>query len=182
MTQPPDIQSVDQVRYGRWRRFRNSTVALAEREEMAEEFERVIDLGYLDGTSPAPETSGVTIYDEERACKGWNFYTSGHAAEAHLMNMEGEVVHTWAYKYEDVWPARIPSWERGTHHWRRGHLFDNGDLLCPQMPPFPCVGIQPAYDYPRVCKPEPMDQIPVQYAYYLFKGFGCYGIAHLAQG
>src|SRR3546814_20592216 len=45
------------------------------------------------------DEKGVTIYDPERAANGLTLYTSGHAQEAFLMDMEGKVVHEWSLPY-----------------------------------------------------------------------------------
>lgn len=87
-------------------------------------------LGYASGTQTAPSLIGVTVHDLARAAPGLNFYTSGHACEAVLMTMEGRVVHRWAREFWDVWPDDSASpTQEGTQHWRRAHLFPNGDVL-----------------------------------------------------
>jgi len=87
-------------------------------------------LPYLAGRYPAPQRQGVTLYDEGRAEPGLNFFVSGHAPEAVLMDMRGRVVHTWAYDPGAIWPdyAAGPK-EKSARYWRRARLMDSGDLL-----------------------------------------------------
>jgi hypothetical protein len=88
-------------------------------------------LGYLGATELAPIEQLVTVFDKERAYPGLNLLYSGHRPEALLMDMEGRILHRWQCEYETAFPtdkraARTPKDRR---HWRRVHLFDNGDLL-----------------------------------------------------
>lgn len=85
-------------------------------------------LGYLSGYVEAPEMQGVTVFEPEKAYSGLNLYTSGHAPEAYLMDMEGRVVHRWRYAFEKLWPD-VEQTANYTQYFRRTHLFDNGDLL-----------------------------------------------------
>jgi hypothetical protein len=99
-------------------------------EEQREEMAKLAALGYLRGSKPAGEREGVTLHDPERAYQGLNLFTSGHGPEALLMDMEGEVLHSWKRDLWSVWP----DWEEargvtGAEHWACAHLFENGDLL-----------------------------------------------------
>jgi hypothetical protein len=86
-------------------------------------------LGYLGATEMATDASGVTVNDP-RAYPGLNLYNSGHAPEAVLMDMAGEVVHSWHITFADAFPeARPPPKTRGMYAFRRVHLFPNGELL-----------------------------------------------------
>ena len=98
--------------------------------EQREALERLKALGYLDGYEKAPELIGVTRYDKTKACDGLNFYVSGHGPEALLIDMDGNVLHTWHYDFWDIWPDYPKDNDRvDFHHWRRAHLFPNGDVL-----------------------------------------------------
>ena len=96
---------------------------------MIEEMEAV---GYLGGSTPATEFRNVVVHDRTRAQSGLNFYTSGHAAEAILMDMDGNVLHRWGYPFKEVWPS-FPGKTRaaptGMQYWRRAYLYENGDIL-----------------------------------------------------
>lgn len=112
---------------GRWGTIREQGQDDAELETQIRQLEA---LGYASGTKTAPSLIGVTQHDAARAEPGLNFYTSGHAAEAVLMTMSGDVVHRWARDFWDVWPNDAAERSQdGTQHWRRAHLFPNGDLL-----------------------------------------------------
>ncbi len=61
---------------------------------------------------------GVTKYDPEIAYKGINIYNSSNLSVAYLMDMRGNVMHTWTSK-------KLPSQEK----WYAIQICDNGDLL-----------------------------------------------------
>ncbi len=86
-------------------------------------------IGYASGFEEAPATSGVTVYDRERARPGFNFYTSGHAPVATLMDMDGNVRHTWSHAY-DLIPGADPNANPMlSKTWRRARLLPDGGLL-----------------------------------------------------
>ena len=115
------------AREGRWGTLREAS---PEDEALQTQIRQLEALGYASGTKTAPSLLGVTRYEEGRAEAGLNFYTSGHACEAVLMTMDGTVVHRWSRDFWDVWPDDEANRSAdGTHHWRRAHLFPNGDLI-----------------------------------------------------
>ena len=110
---------------GRFRRRRQEAPA-------ANSIEGLESIGYAAGSFEADGDApgGVVGIDVERAHTGLNLYTSGHAAEAVLMDMQGRELHRWQRDFADVWPERVDELERGSaHFWRRVHLYENGDLL-----------------------------------------------------
>jgi len=115
---------------GRWRRLAGRGAGSSSAVPDGDLAARLEALGYARGTLPAPPRSGVVRHDPERAGAGLNFYTSGHAPEAVLMDMDGEGVHRWRYAFEDAFPEvprrRIHG---GLQFWRRAHLQPNGDVL-----------------------------------------------------
>jgi hypothetical protein len=120
-------------RQGRFREIRDQRGLRGAREytpEEIEEMERLAAIGYLSGTIPAPGRRSVTIHDAAKAQPGLNFYTSGHAAEAFLTDMEGRVLHHWKVEFDEVWPNRPRFKHREFAQFiRRAHLFENGDVL-----------------------------------------------------
>ena len=81
---------------------------------------------------PRFERRGVTRYKPDKCFNGWTLYTSGHDCAAFLVDMDGQVRHTWRLPFQDLWkhPPHVdrpvpPSFV----HWRRAHLFPNGDLI-----------------------------------------------------
>jgi len=110
---------------GRWKRFRpppETGTPGGGREEV----ESLIALGYVSGSRPA-QARGVTRHDPYRAWPGLNLCCSGHAPEAMLMDMEGDVLHRWSCSFEQAFQEE--GTRRSTEFWRRVHLFPNGDLL-----------------------------------------------------
>ena len=84
-------------------------------------------LGYLAGQDAAPVASGVVLHERGEAWDGLNFYTSGHAPEAVLMDMDGAVLHRWRRAHEEVFPGRtqrVPA-----EGWRRARLLPDGGVL-----------------------------------------------------
>jgi hypothetical protein len=112
---------------GRWTKLRATASVDAELETQIRQLEA---LGYADGTQTAPSLSGVTVHDTLRVSTGFNFYTSGHGREAVLMDMAGRELHRWSHDFEGLWPnASARRAAKGAQHWRRAHLFGNGDIL-----------------------------------------------------
>lgn len=113
---------------GRWGRLR-ATQTPAD-EDVQTQIRQLEALGYASGTKTAPSLAGVVRHDAASVHGGLNFYTAGHAAEAMLMDMDGRILHRWARGFWEVWPNdEADRDQEGTHHWRRAHLFPNGDLL-----------------------------------------------------
>lgn len=86
-------------------------------------------IGYISSTTETGTVSGVTSHDRAQSFSGLNFYTSGHAPEAILMDMDGQVLHTWSYEFRKIWPDYPVSRLKFTRYWRRAYLFENGDIL-----------------------------------------------------
>ena len=75
---------------------------------------------------------GVIRFRPELAHQGYTVYTSAHEAGARLIDMDGNVVHQWGRLLHDVWsnPPHIPHPVPDPFvHWRRVHVWPNGDLL-----------------------------------------------------
>ncbi|MCP4641897.1 MAG: hypothetical protein GY851_15755 [bacterium] len=118
---------------GYWRNPRRHVGSQRVSEEDQAQLERILTLGYTDGSEAPSASEGVTIHDADHAFSGTNLITSAHDAETSLTDMNGKVLHTWRLRFKDVWPdADVPApddWPRGWQFWRRVHLFDNGDLI-----------------------------------------------------
>lgn len=115
--------------YGVWNHADAQAPKPASADAQAQ-IEALESIGYLDGSVRATETGGVTCPDPALASPGVNFYTSGHAPEAVLMDLQGNVLHTWRYELKDVWPdypfrKDVPK----TGYWRRAALLPDGSVL-----------------------------------------------------
>ncbi len=84
-------------------------------------------LTYLQGYFKAPEKTNVTLYNRQLSNKGYNLYSSGHAAYAPLIDMKGHVLHEWAYDIKKIWPQK--TFDETTPFWENVYLYPNGDLL-----------------------------------------------------
>jgi hypothetical protein len=82
--------------------------------EQRRELQRIATLGYVSGTEPVGEQSGVTIH-EPAAQSGLTLYSGSEEPAAYLIDMDGNVVHEWSYP--------------GFKSWGRVRVFGNGDLL-----------------------------------------------------
>ncbi len=112
---------------GHWSKAPKKSIKTA-RKKSKEDLSRLMSLSYLQGYVIAPEERNVTAYDVQSAFNGLNLYISGHAPEAYLMNMQGNVLHQWHYDISRIWPVKPEGLYGGTY-WRWVHLFENGDLL-----------------------------------------------------
>lgn len=108
-------------RFGPARPERPLTAAEAER------LARVMALPYLQGTVEAPSEANVIRIDRDRVEPGYRLYTSGHAPEALMIDVDGEGLHRWAFDIGRVWPDAVGAVE--TEYWRRAHWYPNGDVL-----------------------------------------------------
>lgn len=119
-----DDQVGADLRDGRFRTRRSST------DPSEEEFDALSAIGYSAGTQEAPSESGVTRHVQSATSAGLNFFVSGHAPTALLMDMSGEIIHSWAAKFEDIWPDHADVSDRAdSKFWRRAYLFPNGDVI-----------------------------------------------------
>lgn len=124
-TPPPaaTAQADDEDPEGRWRKA-------PKREISNEEMEQLQAIGYLEGYEAAPDVTGITRYDKAQVFDGYNLYVSGHDSEATLIDMAGQVMHTWKLDFAVAFPEITEfNKDNGHQYWRRAHLYDNGDLL-----------------------------------------------------
>lgn len=87
-------------------------------------------LGYVGGSELDGPESGTVVWDQTRAFPGTNLYSSGHAAQAVLVAMDGQVLHTWTMPFSRAFPALHVADPRATGAWRRVALRpEDGHLL-----------------------------------------------------
>lgn len=115
---------------GRWREYRTHRFDADLTDEQREGIEKLESIGYVSGSRRAMTADGVSRYDMLRAYQGYNFYVSGHAPEAILMDMEGALLHRWRMDFRSLWPDYpVSDSNPATQYWRRAYLFENGDIL-----------------------------------------------------
>jgi outer membrane protein assembly factor BamB len=83
------------------------------------------------GTGPAAPALG-RVDKPEKTCDGFTLCMYGGGSRAVLLNMRGDVVHTWHVPFSRLWPA--PPHLRGriddaAVYFNDGHVYPNGDLL-----------------------------------------------------
>jgi hypothetical protein len=79
------------------------------------ELERIATLGYIAGVDPVPDKTGVLTHLPEDASVGLTLYTCAEDPTAFLIDMQGNVVHSWS--------------SPGSKYWARARALPNGDLL-----------------------------------------------------
>ncbi|WP_162917595.1 arylsulfotransferase family protein [Dongia deserti] len=75
---------------------------------------------------------GVTIHDPSRALEGYTLYTSAGEAAAHLIDMDGRVVHQWRRPYSEIWHQGSEIKKPQPDNlilMDKARLLPNGDLL-----------------------------------------------------
>jgi hypothetical protein len=75
---------------------------------------------------------GVTVYVPGRVQPGATLYTSGKDTAAHLIAMDGRVLHTWRQPFSTVWntTSSIQKPQPDSHiFFRQALMYPNGDLL-----------------------------------------------------
>jgi hypothetical protein len=108
---------------GRWTRARTPPAAAADPADLRA-------LPYLAGYQPAGAGSGVTHWDRGRASPGLNYYVSGHAPEALLIDLEGRPLHRWRRSLRSVWPQLADDPANATiDFWRRARVEPDGSLF-----------------------------------------------------
>ena len=70
------------LKVGRWRK-----ASVVKKDMNSPEMDKLLSLPYLGGYHKAPINKGTTIYKKELVFDGLNFYCSGHAPEAGIMDM-----------------------------------------------------------------------------------------------
>jgi hypothetical protein len=98
-------------------------------EQQKEKIKKLESIGYLSGYKSAGKKKNITKYNRKLAYNGLNLYVSAHAPEAILMDMNGRAIHKWTYKKPLYKSKKYSYGHFQKHHWRRVHLFENGDLL-----------------------------------------------------
>ncbi len=115
---------------GRWRKMKARGEAPELTPEQQASIKQLESIGYLVGSRVSESDETLTVFDRDRAWPGINLYTSGHMPGAVLMDMEGNVLHTWEKAITEVWAGTdVPDLRRVKDYWRRVYLYPNGDLL-----------------------------------------------------
>ncbi len=95
-----------------------------------DELEALLALGYVSGSEPIPDATGVLVHDPDTAYAAPSLYVSGQGPEAHLIDMDGTVLHRWRRSWFDIYPdAEVAESEEFPDHWRRAALLADGDLV-----------------------------------------------------
>jgi hypothetical protein len=119
---------------GRWRKARDISDTHTLTKKQKRMIEQLQSIGYLTGSKPAPDESNVTVYNDKLVYNGLNLVVSGHASEALLITLSGDIIHQWHCEITDAFPELVTQKEsrkkywQSKMYWRRVHLMENGDL------------------------------------------------------
>ncbi len=88
-------------------------------------------MGYAGAYSEANEDTGATLHDLSRCQPGLTLFCSGHTSSVYLIDANGEIVHRWDIRFDDIWPDGVGFKFNPIHKQfiRRAILEPNGDLL-----------------------------------------------------
>lgn len=117
---------------GKWfaQRYRTHRFDASLTDAQRAQIELLEAIGYADGTRPVTAVRSVAVHDPDRAYQGFNFYNSGHGAEAFLVDMDGRALHRWTHAFWDTFPGYpVDRDHGGTHNFRRAWLLRGGDVL-----------------------------------------------------
>lgn len=88
---------------------------------------------------PGPEDGNpVMLNDKALSSAGYNLVVGTNEQAATLIDMDGNVVHKWARRFDEIWDVapqlaaykdHDKSYWADKIYWRRTHLFPNGDIL-----------------------------------------------------
>jgi hypothetical protein len=113
---------------GKWFEVSEADPDLTDEERA--QIEQLEAIGYAQGTQAGSAEVGVVTWDRERAVPSLMFYTSGHAPEATLRTLDGEVLHTWGRGFRWSFPLYPVRLDHGsTQTWRRARLRDDGSVV-----------------------------------------------------
>lgn len=86
------------------------------------------ELGYAQGSTVASDEAGVTVRTGD-AAPGLNLVTSGHAATAMLMDLDGQEVHRWTADWARLFPEQVGTVDPPRPYLRRARLLPDGGLV-----------------------------------------------------
>jgi len=118
-------------RAGNWTRL--EAASLSTDLAWQEEADRLEALGYLGGSVPATDLSGVILHDNNLAVQGLNLYTSTADNHIRLMDMAGTVLHTWKLDLSEL-PTIVATLERQKDAKLTNLLLDNATTATMQKP------------------------------------------------
>ena len=116
---------------GRW--YKSRKLRSSNKPFQKDALQKLGHLPYLTGyTSSKSDIDGVVLYDRSRAFNGATLFCSGHAPVVFLINMKGEILHTWTIQFKKVWSGSLPFpiHEEHKQFIRRAYVYPNGDILC----------------------------------------------------
>lgn len=97
---------------------------------LQQQIDQLEALGYAAGSLPFPGDAGVAMSGSQTIERALLVVNDGHAPEATLMNIRGEVLHSWSKPFHEAFPQRSVSPDAlGIGHFRRVKVLPEGALL-----------------------------------------------------
>ena len=98
------------------------------KDETISDIKRLEALGYINGVEEPGEKFDVLVHNKEQVQQGYTFFTSGGKPEGYLMDLDGNIKHTWRLSFMDVgWEYRKVGPSK--NYWRHARPLPNGDVL-----------------------------------------------------
>jgi len=100
-------------------------------DDAARRLEKLRSVPYTSRTAPSPDSlpAGVVLHLPDRAAPGYNLYCSRTKPYAHLMDMQGRIVHSWTYSPDGDAPAGDSAGAADAPIWEHAVMLENGDLV-----------------------------------------------------
>ena len=116
---------------GQSRRFHAARPGTGQDTLSLEEIDRLARIPYLRGYRPASGRVSVRVHDPKLAFDGLNLFTSGHAPQVTLMDMDGAVLKTWTADVRKAFPglAVRRGLVEGTRFCRSAWLLPDGGMV-----------------------------------------------------
>lgn len=113
---------------GRWRAAFADPDSLTTAQQ--ETMDRLRSIGYVSGSRPARQESGVVVYDSVQVEPGANLLVSGHFPGALLVDARGKELHRWSCEFRQAFPEYLlPGESADSEFWRRAWLLSDGRVL-----------------------------------------------------
>lgn len=90
---------------------------------------RLASLPYARGYRLATEGAVIRVHERALASDGLNFFTSGHAPAAFLIEMDGTTRMTWTADAQTAFPGLTPGEDERGRSLRRARLRPDGSIL-----------------------------------------------------
>lgn len=115
---------------GRWHQMRRKSPNDSPVAIQQEQLEQIMSMGYLQGSQEATTEVAVTKLEPNQIYDAMTLVVSGHSPGAELIDMKGNVLHSWRRTFEECFPGRVVTHDESQMgFWRRAHLYPDGSII-----------------------------------------------------